>query len=139
MPFCYSSVMKKIFSVLLGFVASSLTMMAFEFTNSLLFPFPADLDKQSLEQIRAFAAQMPLTALILVACGWILGSTLGGYVSTKLSKTKTAATALTLGAVLTLFAGLNAWMIQNPLWFHVGGLPIFIIFSFIGYRLATKK
>lgn len=120
-------------------MAASLTMMTFEFTNSLLFPFPADLDKQSLEQIRAFAAQMPLSALILVACGWTIGSTLGGYVCTKLSKTKTAATALTLGGVLTLFAGLNAWMIQNPLWFHVGGLPVFIIFSYFGFKLATKK
>lgn len=131
--------MKKTFSILIGFVASSLTMMAFEFTNSLLFPFPADLDKQSLEQIRAFAAQMPLTALILVACGWILGSTVGGYVSTKLSKTKSSATALTLGGVLTLFAGLNAWMIQNPLWFHLGGLPVFIIFSYLGFKLATHE
>ncbi len=117
-------------------MAASLTMMTFEFTNSLLFPFPADLDKQSLEQIRAFAAQMPLSALILVACGWTIGSTLGGYVCTKLSKT--AATALTLGGVLTLFAGLNAWMIQNPLWFHVGGLPVFIIFSYLGYKLGRK-
>jgi len=39
----------------MGFVASSLTMMAFEFANSLLFPFPADLDTQSLEQVRAYA------------------------------------------------------------------------------------
>jgi predicted signal transduction protein with EAL and GGDEF domain len=131
--------MKKILPILAGIFSAFAVMMTFEFTNSLLFPFPADLDTQSLEQVRAFAAQMPLTALILVALGWMIGSTLGGYLSTKLSKTTSMQPALTVGIVLTLLGAVNAWMIQNPLWFHVGGLTIFIIFSFIGYRLATKK
>lgn len=131
--------MKKILSVLAGIFSAFAVMMIFEFTNSLLFPFPADLNTQSLEQVRAFAAHMPLSALILVALGWMIGSTLGGFLSTKLSKSKSAQPALTVGIVLTLLGAFNAWMIQNPLWFHVGGLTIFIIFSFIGYRLATQK
>jgi len=131
--------MKKLIPILAGLIAAFAVMMTFEFTNSLLFPFPADLDTQSLEQVRAFAAQMPHTALILVALGWMIGSTLGGYVSTKLSKSKELRPALTVGIVLTLLGAVNAWMIQNPLWFHVGGLSIFIIFSYLGFKLATKK
>jgi predicted signal transduction protein with EAL and GGDEF domain len=127
--------MKKILPILAGIFSAFAVMMTFEFTNSLLFPFPADLDTQSLEQVRAFAAQMPLTALILVALGWMIGSTLGGYLSTKLSKTTSMQPALTVGIVLTLLGAVNAWMIQNPLWFHVGGLTIFIIFSFISYLI----
>jgi hypothetical protein len=29
---------------------------------------------------------------------------------------------------------LNALMIQNPWWFHFGGLPVFLIFTDLGYR-----
>jgi predicted signal transduction protein with EAL and GGDEF domain len=131
--------MKKILPVLAGIFSAFAVMMTFEFTNSLLFPFPADLDTQSLEQVRAFAAQMPLTALILVALGWMIGSTLGGYLSTKLAKTSSAQPALIVGIVLTLLGAVNACMIQNPLWFHVGGLAFFIIFSYLGFKIYQNK
>jgi hypothetical protein len=129
--------MRTVIAVIAGFVAAAAVMMGCEYANSLLYPFPADLDTNDISQVRAFAASMPLSALVLVAIGWTLGSILGGAVATRLSGAASA--AIITGVLLTAMGALNAWMIQNPLWFHLGGLPIFMLGATIGEYFGRPR
>ncbi len=122
-----------------GVVVAAAVMMAFEFTNSLLHPFPPGLDVFDADQVRAFAASMPLSALVLVALGWTIGSFAGGFVTTRIAHATTARLAAVTGAALTAGGVLNAWMIQNPWWFHFGGLPVFLIFAYLGFRVGRAR
>ena len=126
-------------ATLAGVLTAAAVMMACEFANSQIFPFPPGLDINDAGQVRQFAASMPLEALILVAVGWISGAMLGGFVATRIASGNSAAPALVTGMLLTALGSLNAWMIQNPLWFHVGGLPVFILFATIGDYLARWR
>jgi hypothetical protein len=119
-------------SVIAGLVAAVAIMMACEYTNAQLHPFPEGLNTQDIEAVRSFAATMPLQALLLVALGWTAGSFVGGFVATRASGGHTAGPALVLAVLLTAAGGLNAWMIQNPAWFHAGGLPLFVLFTMLG-------
>jgi hypothetical protein len=129
---------RAIIAVIAGFVSAFAVMMAFELTNSLLFPFPVGLDVYDANQVRDFAASMPLSALILVATGWMSGSFVGGYIATVAAGEDNLTPAHITGVLLTASGALNAWMIQNPLWFHFGGLPVFVLFSAIGASVAVS-
>lgn len=122
-----------------GFITAGAVMMACEYTNSLLYPFPEGMDIYNAEQVRQFAASMPLQALILVTVGWVVGSFSGGFVATKIADQNSPTPALILAVILTLAGGVNAWMIQNPAWFHAGGLPIFVLFTMLGEWAARPK
>lgn len=129
---------RAIIAVIAGFVSAFAVMMTFELTNSFLFPFPPGLDVNDVAQVRAFAASMPLSALLLVAAGWMLGSFVGGYIATAVAGDDNLTPAHITGVLLTATGALNACMIQNPPWFHVGGLPVFVLFSAIGASVAVS-
>jgi hypothetical protein len=80
-----------------------------------------------------------LQALVLVAIGWTAGSLVGGFVATRAAGGHTAVPALVLAVFLTVAGGLNAWMIQNPAWFHAGGLPVFVLFTMLGEYLGRRR
>jgi hypothetical protein len=126
-------------AVIIGFLTAVVVMMACEYANSRIYPLLAAMDVYNAEQVRQFAAQMPKEALVLVLIGWVGGSTAAGFVATKIATASSPTPALIAGCLLTLFAALNAWMIQNPLWFHIGSLPLFILFATIGEYLARPK
>lgn len=125
-------------SVIAGLVSAVAIMMGCEYANSLLHPFPEGMNTQDIEAVRNFAGTMPLQALVLVAVGWTAGSFVGGFVATRAAGGHTAGPALVLAVLLTAAGGLNAWMIQNPAWFHAGGLPLFVLFAMLGEYVGRR-
>ncbi len=120
-----------------------LVMIAFEFTNMLMYPFPAGFDANNLEQVRAFTKTLPLLAFIMVLLGWTIGSFAAGIVASRLTQPD-----LNHGRVITLIAGslLTALGLFNnfvflvgvqPLWFVTLGTVSFIIFSYLGHHLFS--
>lgn len=130
--------MRTLLAIIVGFVAAFAVMMAFEFANSRLFPFPQGMATSDLAQVRAFAASLPASAFILLVAGWITGSFVGGWVSARIAKTSPGIATIAVGVLLTLGATFNAWLIQNPWWLHFGGLPLFGLLVYGGYRVATR-
>jgi hypothetical protein len=126
-------------SVIAGLVAAVAIMMGCEYANAQFHPFPESMNTQDLEAVRNFAGTMPLQALVLVAIGWTAGSFVGGFVTTRAAGGHTAGPALALAVLLTAAGGLNAWMIQNPAWFHAGGLPLFVLFAMLGEYVGRKR
>jgi hypothetical protein len=125
-------------AVVIGFVAASAVMMSFEYANHLLYAFPDGLETSTVEALRTFAASLPLKAMILVVLGWITGSFVAGWVCTNVAVSHKHAVATVVGALLTVGGIVNAWMIQNPLWVFLCGLPLFFVFTYLGYRVAVR-
>ena len=77
-------VLRSIAAVVLGFVAASAVMMTVEGINGrMLYPELAKAAEgvTDREAIRALFAGAPAGALLVVIAGWILGSSLGGWVA----------------------------------------------------------
>ena len=129
---------RNILAVVGGFVVASAVMLACEFANSFLFPFPPGMDTNDLQAVRAFAASMPLSALVLVAIGWVAGSFAGGFATARIARTASPRPAQVMGLLLTAGGVFNAWMIQNPPWFFWGGLPTFFLFAILGHHAAAR-
>lgn len=132
---------RKVWSVIAGFIAASIVMMAFEYTNSFFFPLPQDLDWTNQEAVWALTASLPWTAYILVLLGWMVGSFVGGYVATYLSGETQYRVTLMLGILLTLAGIWNVMLIGHSTVFNVIALPEFLIFSYLGhwYRLRAAR
>jgi hypothetical protein len=130
---------RNVLAVVAGVVVAGIVMMACEFANSRLYPFPEGMDVNDIEQVRSFAAAMPLSALVLVAIGWTVGSFAGGFVTTRIAQSVSPGPAQITGLILTALGGVNAWMIQNPAWFHWGALPVFLGFALIGHHVARRS
>lgn len=133
-----SFITKKAWPLLAGFISASVTMMIFEYINHLVFPFPQGMDPNSYEQIRAFTDSLPSTAYLLVWLGWCTGSFIGSLVTVKLSKEKEYKLSLILGVVLFLAGIFNNIMIGSPMWFNIVSLPMFFVFTYLGFRFSNR-
>lgn len=120
-------------------VAAFAVMMCFEFVNSLFFPFPAGMDVNNLEAVRAFSISLPWNAYILIWFGWVLGSSLAGWLVVRISGEKTDKLPVIVGLILTALGIANFLMLTHPIWFVIIGLPMFLMMSMAGGRVAAVK
>lgn len=125
-----------IWPIIAGLLTAFVVMMVFEFVNSFFFPLPEGM---ALTDVKSFTETLPWTAYILVLGGWIVGSFLAGYITTRLSRGRSYHLVLSVGIVLTLLGVINNMMIGHDMVFNVLGLPMFIIFTHLGYRYWLLK
>lgn len=130
---------EKLWPVIAGFIAASAVMMVFEFTNSFFFPFPEGMNVMDIEAVHAFTESLPWTAYILVLLGWIGGSFSAGWVTTRFSGERRYRLAFIVGALLTIGGIANNILIGHTILFNIIGLPVFIVFTYVGNRVARQK
>ena len=136
------SALRSVAAVVAGFVAASVVMMAVEWTNGhVLYP---GLGKSAEgvtdpEKVRALMASAPVGALLVVICGWALGSLVGGRVAAWIAARAMTAHGLVVGVLLTLAGIANNLMIPPPLWFWVASLAVMIPAAWVGARLAPAR
>lgn len=128
-----------ILPVLSGFVVASVVMMVFEYTNSLLFPFPAGFDTHDGAAVQAFAAQFSPQIFYLVLIGWTVGACVGGYVTAWISKETHFRHGAVLAVLLVLAGILNYFIVHSPLWFNVVAFPALGVGTYLGHKYRTAK
>ncbi len=121
-----------------GFITASMVMMAFEFTNSFLFPFPEGFDTQSIVAVQAFAAEKSPQIFYLVLLGWTAGALVGGYVTAWLSHEARFRQGAVLAVFLVLAGVLNHLLINHPLWFNLVAFPALSGGTYFGHLLYRK-
>ncbi len=131
----------KVWPVIAGLLVAFIAMMIFEYVNSLFFPLPKNVDLTNLAAIHSYTASLPWTAYILVFLGFAIGAFKAGCVTTYLSKEKTYRLSLIVGIILVLFGIANNVAIGHDMIFNIVGLPMFIVFTYLGHRymLQAKK
>ncbi|MBK8724529.1 MAG: hypothetical protein IPL96_00390 [Holophagaceae bacterium] len=136
------SVLRTIASVILGFIVASIVMMIVESINGrVLHPNLAKAAEgiKDRESMRALMASAPVTALLVVIIGWILGSIYGGWVAVRVAGRSSIRPGLVVGVLLTLAGLANNLMLPPPLWFWFASLVVFIPAAYLGARLASAR
>ncbi len=128
----------KVWPVVAGLLTAFIIMMVFEYVNSFLYPLPEGLDIYDPAAVQAFTASLPSTAYILVFLGWILGAFKAGCVTTYLAKEDTYRLSFIVGVLLTLAGIANNIMIGHDMFFNIIGLPMFIVFTYLGHKYLRK-
>jgi hypothetical protein len=130
---------KKILSVVVGIVVAVIVFVIVEQLVHLVYPFPAGLDFQNVEQVNQYLANVPFSYWILVLLGWIVGSVLAGILIKRISRSDELVLPLIAGAVLTLSGLANVFSFQHHAWFVVTTLMVFFVAVFTGHRLVGIK
>jgi len=134
--------LRSILAIIAGFVAATIIMMAVESVNGRVFyPELARLAEgmTDREAIRSLLATAPTGALLVVICGWAMGSFVGGWIAAWIGTRSPIAHSLVLGACLTLAGIANNLMIPPPLWFWIAGIVVFFPAVYAGGRSALAR
>ena len=134
-----------LFPVVAGLFSAFLAMMLVEGLNSVLHPFPLGIDPRNSEDMKAFINMLPMKAFLIVLCGWLLGSAIGGAVLTHLRRTQPICGTLWSVGIVSGLLGLlgainNVIVLQNagPVWMSAVGIPLLVAGPWIGYTLTTS-
>ncbi len=128
----------KLWPVVAGLLTACIVMMIFEFVNSFFFPLPEGVDVTDPLAVRAFTETLPWTAYILVFAGWVIGAFKAGCVTTYLAKEEKYKLSFVVGIILTIMGVANNIIIGHDMFFNIIGLPMFIIFTFLGHKYLLK-
>lgn len=131
---------RKILALIVGLIAAFAVMMIVEMINSLVVMPPGPEIMKDPAKLREFMGSLPLTAYIVVLVGYFLGSFIGGYIVTKMSRRESPGLTLPLiiGAILTLGGIVNFFVMLpgQPVWFIALAFLIYIPVTLLGHRLA---
>lgn len=130
---------RRILSVFAGLIAAILVFIAFEWVNSLFYPFPKHIDIADQEATTAYIKTLPNTAFILVLMGWAAGSFVCGLLIRLISRSASKISAYISGLLLMTAGIVNMFSIEHPTWFIVIGLFCFVPFTLLGHYAGKQK
>lgn len=129
---------RTILGVLVGLVVAWLVMSLCEFGSLALHRPPPGLDLRNPEALALHIASAPLSAMLLVLAGWVLGAFLGGWVAARIARHRRVA-ALVIGALVVLGVVANNLMIPHPLWMTIVGIALPIPTAWFAARPVRAK
>ena len=120
---------KKILSVIAGIIAGTIVIYLVEMLSSKVYPPPPGVDiMKDKEALIEFIKNAPMSAMLLVLLGYVLGSFVAGWVSSRISGSLRQ--ALISGVVLMAFGIMNLVEIPQPLWFGICSTICYIPLSY---------
>jgi hypothetical protein len=126
--------LRKIGGVLLGLVVAWLLVMLAEALVHKFYPPPAGINMNDFNEVKKFVASLPVSALLLVLSGWLMGTLAGTFAAARVGRSATP--AYVLGAILLAAGIANAIIIPQPVWFSAVSFVIYITMSLTGARLG---
>ena len=129
--------LRKIGAFIAGLVVAIVVVNGAERIVHSLHPFPPGMNTRDFAQIKAFVATLPLSALLIVLTGWLIGTTAGTFTAARIGRS--AVTGYVLGACLIALGIFNAIIIPQPPWFSAVSFVVYIIGTVLGVRLGAPR
>ncbi|RZU02631.1 hypothetical protein [Rivibacter subsaxonicus] len=105
-----------------GAVIAVAVVSAVQALGHWVHPLPAGLDTSDPEQLRAYALEAPVAALLFVLASWVAGSFVGALVAAVLARTRPVLFAVIIGLLMLAATLATLTAIPHPLWFAVTSL-----------------
>jgi hypothetical protein len=127
--------LRKIGGVLLGLVVAFALVQLSEMLVHRLYPPLPGTNMNDFSEVKKFVAALPLTALLIVLSGWLMGTLAGTFAAARVGRSPVP--AYILGAILLAAGIANAIIIPQPVWFSVVSFVIYITMSLAGARIGS--
>ncbi len=109
-------------AVVAGMVISFSVVYLLELVAQLVHPLPAGIDVSDLAQVKAHYSGAPVTVMLLILFGWVLGPFVGGVVATRIADRDRAIFPWVVMSLFLMVTLRVAFAIDYPLWMKLGGL-----------------
>jgi len=131
---------RKVMAVVAALLAAWAVFMVCEMIGTRIGGAPDFLASMTREEMVSYFASRPTLSYVTVLIGYLIGSFLGGFIVTKMSRREGASWNLSIlvGVILTIGAFLNFFVTLpgQPVWFIFASLICFLPLALIGYRFA---
>lgn len=129
---------RKIAAFFAGLISGIIMIAIIESVGHLIFPLPAGIDPQNMENLAVNMDKIPLGAKLFVLLAWAAGSFTGALIAALISKESKLPIGLGIGTLLMLFGIFNMIMLPHPLWFWIIGILIFLPSAWLGIKIINK-
>ena len=129
--------LRNVVGAIAGIAVAVLTVMLFEWISHTIYPMPPGLEITDTEALNAFLAAAPITALLLVIAGSVLGTFDGVLVACLIGRTHTSYLALLIGVLMLAGTATNLIMYRHPTWFSVTIVAGIIAAAWVAMKFAT--
>lgn len=120
---------RRIVAVLVSMLVAGLLIAGLEGLGKVFFPPPQGLNWQDAEQIELYMQGMPVTTLLFVLAGWLLGTYCGGLVASLIGRGHVIFYCCLIGGLVLLCAASTLFLLPHPWWF--------VALALLGIPLAT--
>ncbi len=124
--------------IVAGLIAGFFCVVLIEAIASVLYPPPEDLNLSDRDALRAFIADLPPSAFLIVLAAHALGSVVAGAVYTLIAGQNSYLGGLIVGGVLFCAGILNLLAVPHPFWFAAIDIFMYVPAVFVGCLLAGK-
>lgn len=108
-------------------------VMAGDALSARMYPPPAGLDVKDTEALKAYAAQVPALALVIMLIAHLIGALLGGWIMGRFSASMSA--GLVVAGLMMLAGVCGLLMVPHPTWFWLDAF-VYVPAAMLGFRLG---
>jgi hypothetical protein len=130
-------IVRGIGAVIAGLIAAFLVVFGAEGISHKIYPPPPGMSLNDMSQIKAFVATLPLSVLLIVLAGHLIGTFAATWVATKIAGGPIA--GFITGALLLAAGIANSIMIPQPMWFSAASFVIYIGATMVGVRVGMPR
>ncbi|MGH9423915.1 MAG: hypothetical protein ACRD3J_28320 [Thermoanaerobaculia bacterium] len=124
-------------AVIAGLIVSFLIVFGAEAISHKIYPPPPGMSMKDMDQVKAFVATLPLSVLLIVLAGHLIGTFAGTWTAAKIARSAIA--PYVLGALLLCAGIANAVMIPQPVWCSIATFVIYIGATWAGARAGVAR
>ena len=130
---------RNILAVIIGFAVGMAANMALIMLNAyVLFPMPAGMDMNDLEQLQGYIATLPMVAFFVVMAAHLSQSFVGGWVAARMGSSQPMLLAMIVGFG-SLAGGIMMFMdVQGPAWMFIE-LPLYLVVAWLAGRMEVRR
>jgi hypothetical protein len=126
------NILRRVGAVIVGLIVAFLLVAGAESISHILHPPPPGTDMHDMNQVKAFVATLPMSALLVVLAGWLIATFVATLLAAKIAQSPIA--GYVVGALLLCAGIVNAFMIPQPVWFSIASFAIYIGATWVGAR-----
>jgi uncharacterized membrane protein YwzB len=130
---------KALLAVLCGIVSGFIVIVISEMLTSKFFTSLQGLNFEDKNAVTAHMQSASVSMFLSILLGYIIASFTAGYVTNFLSRNNKYKPAMLAGVALMIFGILNMMELWHPNWFWVVSIPLYLVFAFLGGKMAIKK
>jgi ABC-type Na+ efflux pump permease subunit len=130
---------KALLAVLGGIVSGFIVIVIGEMLTSKFFTSPQGLNFEGKNAVTAHMQSASVSMYLSILLGYIIASFTAGYVTNFLSRNNKYKPAMLAGVALMIFGILNMMELWHPTWFWVVSLPVYLVFAFLGGKMANSN
>ncbi|MEZ6094222.1 MAG: hypothetical protein R3C03_08270 [Pirellulaceae bacterium] len=129
-----------ILGIVLGIIAGGLTVTGIEMISHSIYPLPEGLqpfNPDHHERFVEFVRGLPTTALVLVLVGHTVGTLVGVFVGSAITRGKYWWVAAIVGGFFLLGGTINLMLLPHPHWFDFSERIAYPLATVIAWGIAS--